>query len=59
MPGDARYKEEWSTHTRTVLHLEAFNHLSLTAALFRLLRTVRRRANRIEDASPTPVAVTE
>lgn len=43
MPGDARYKEEWSTHTRTVRHLEAFNHLSLTAAVFRLIRAARRQ----------------
>ena len=43
MPGDARYKEEWSTHTRRVLHLEAFNSLSLKAALFRALRAVNRR----------------
>jgi len=43
MPGDARYKEEWSTHTRTVRHLEAFNRLSLTAAVFGLVRGLRRQ----------------
>ena len=43
MPGDARYKVEWSTHTRQVVHLEAFNPLSITAAAFRLLRAVNRR----------------
>ena len=50
MPGDARYKEEWSTHTRRVLHLEAFNPLSLSATLFRLLRAVRRRRSPIVAA---------
>jgi CelD/BcsL family acetyltransferase involved in cellulose biosynthesis len=43
LPGDQRYKQEWSTHTRRVVHLEAFNWMSLTAAMFRMLRAFRRR----------------
>ena len=42
MPGDARYKTEWSTHRRIVHNLEAFNRLSLTATFFRLLRAFSR-----------------
>jgi len=44
MPGDQRYKQEWSTHTRRVVHLEAFNWMSLTAAMFRMVRAFRRRS---------------
>jgi len=52
MPGDARYKEEWSTHTRRVVHLEAFNRLSLTASVFRMLRTLSRRRNPVVPVEP-------
>lgn len=45
MPGDARYKTEWSTHRRIVHNLEAFNRLSLTATFFRLLRAFSRNRN--------------
>ena len=43
LPGEARYKSEWSTHTRRVVHLETFNRLSLTGAVFRLMRGLKRR----------------
>lgn len=43
LPGEARYKSEWSTHTRRVVSLEAFNYLSLTGLMFRAIRAIKRR----------------
>lgn len=42
MPGDARYKQEWSTHSRMVVYLEAFNFLSVTSIVFRTVRALNR-----------------
>jgi CelD/BcsL family acetyltransferase involved in cellulose biosynthesis len=50
LPGEARYKSEWSTHTRRVVHLEAFNYLSVSAPLFRVVRAIKRKRQAEEDA---------
>lgn len=52
LPGEARYKQEWSTHTRRVVHLEAFNHISLTALVFRAVREFNRM--RFAGCEPIP-----
>ena len=49
LPGEARYKSEWSTHTRRVVHLEAFNRYSLTAAAFRAIRAFKRKRQVLDD----------
>ncbi len=50
MPGGNGYKEEWSTHTRTVYHLEAWNAFSASSLLFRGLRAIKRRRAPGEEA---------
>lgn len=53
MPGDARYKQEWSTRTRGVVFLEAFNYLSVTSAMFRTVRALNRLSPPVEPG-PDP-----
>ncbi|MDB6138837.1 MAG: cellulose biosynthesis protein CelD, partial [Verrucomicrobiaceae bacterium] len=43
LPGGGGYKEEWSTHTRTVYHLEAWHPFNPASLLFRSLRALKRR----------------
>jgi CelD/BcsL family acetyltransferase involved in cellulose biosynthesis len=52
LPGGNGYKEEWSTHTRTVYHLEAWNSFSAPSLLFRSLRALKRR--RAPSDQPVP-----
>ncbi len=56
LPGEARYKTEWSTHTRRVVHLEAFNYLSITAAVFRGVRAFKRKRHTHEIETSTKEA---
>ena len=58
MPGEARYKQEWSTRTRTVVFLEAFNYLSVTSVVFRTVRALHRLSPPIEPG-PDAAAVHE
>ncbi len=58
MPGDARYKQEWSTRTRTVVYLEAFNYLSLTSMMFRTVRALNRLSPPVEPG-PDAAAIHE
>lgn len=55
LPGGSGYKEEWSTHTRTVFHLEAWHPLSASSLLFRGLRALKRRHE--QTGHPTPEEV--
>jgi len=50
LPGGSGYKEEWSTHTRTVFHLEAWHPFSAASLLFRGLRALKR--HRDKNAAP-------
>lgn len=55
MPGDARYKQEWSTRVRRVCFLEAFNYLSLTSLTFRTVRALNRLGPPVETPpDPAP-----
>ena len=59
LPGEESYKEQWSTHKRRVLHLEAFNPSSPRAALFRLLRRLKRnRAEALAASLASTVSTT-
>jgi CelD/BcsL family acetyltransferase involved in cellulose biosynthesis len=42
LAGDQSYKQAWSTRTRRLLHLEAFNRTSPVSMLFRLIRSLKR-----------------
>ena len=42
LPGGSGYKEEWSTHTRTVYHPESWNPTSPASLVFRGLRMLKR-----------------
>ena len=55
LPGGSGYKEEWSTHTRTVFHLEAWNQFSAPSLLFRSLRALKRRRSTADDNVPEEV----
>ena len=56
LPGGSGYKEEWSTHTRTVYHLEAWNPFSAPSLLFRGLRAIKRRRARTPPDLPKEVS---
>ncbi len=55
LPGGSGYKEEWSTHTRTVYHPEAWNPFSAASLLFRGLRALKRRRAPTVPTSPQEV----
>jgi len=42
LAGDQAYKQAWSSRTRRLLHLEAFNRASPMSMLFRLIRSIKR-----------------
>ena len=42
LAGDQTYKQAWSSRTRRLLHLEAFNRASPMSMLFRLIRSIKR-----------------
>lgn len=42
LAGDQAYKQAWSTRTRRLLHLEAFNRMSPMSMLFRIIRRIKR-----------------
>lgn len=52
LPGDMPYKREWSDAVRHVVDFEAFNPTSLRAALFRLLRSCKRRTIPVGTVPP-------
>jgi len=60
LPGDYRYKRDWSSRTRFVSDLECLHRWHLRPLAFRILRTLKRRFAR-PGATPaaTPLSSTE
>lgn len=54
LPGEYRYKREWSSRIRTVSDLECFHRWHPRSLAFRVLRTLKRRLdkNKAEAAQP-------
>ncbi len=56
LPGEYRYKREWSTRIRHVSDLECFHRWHPRSVLFRLLRSVKRRLDHKKAAAAPPEA---
>ncbi len=59
LPGDFEYKDRWCPETRHFVDLEVFNHLSISAAVFRGLRAVKRLTSSVPQAGATPAESAE
>lgn len=54
LPGEYRYKRDWSSYARYVSDLECFHHWHPRSLLFRLLRAVKRRLEPSKAAAAAP-----
>lgn len=54
LPGDFEYKDRWCPEVRHYVDLEVFNHLSISAAVFRGLRAVKRLTSSLPSSSSPP-----
>jgi len=59
LPGDFEYKDRWCPETRHFVDLEVFNHLSISAAVFRGLRAVKRLTTSVPQADAAPAESAE
>ncbi len=50
LPGEFEYKDRWCPETRHFVDLEVFNHYSISAALFRGLRAMKRFTTAVPQA---------
>jgi CelD/BcsL family acetyltransferase involved in cellulose biosynthesis len=55
LPGDYRYKREWSGDKRVLIDMECFHQWRPRALLFCLLRWAKRRFDLARNISPAPV----
>ena len=53
LPGEYRYKRDWSSHVRHVSDLECFHPWHLRPLAFRTLRSLKRRFTKVESPPAT------